>query len=35
MLAALNREQDLEPLRVIRRLVELDRELGRGHSLGR
>jgi hypothetical protein len=35
MLAALNREQDHEPLRILRRLVELDRELGRGHSLGR
>ena len=35
MLAALNREQDHEPLRMLRRLVELDRELGRGHSLGR
>jgi hypothetical protein len=35
MLAALDREQDREALRVLRRLVELDRELSRGHSLGR
>ena len=35
MLAALNRPQDAEPLRVLRRLVELDRELNRGLSLGR
>ncbi len=30
MLAALGREQDLAPLRTLRRLAELDRELGRG-----
>lgn len=35
MLAALNRPQDLEPLHVLRRLVELDRELNRGLRLGR
>ena len=35
MLAALNREQDQETLRMLRRLVEIDRELGRGPSLGR
>ncbi len=30
MLAALGREQDLAPLRTLRRLAELERELGRG-----
>ena len=30
MLAALNREQDLEPLHTVRRLVELERSRGRG-----
>jgi hypothetical protein len=37
MLAALNREQDLEPLRTVRRLIELDRSRGlsRGLSIER
>ena len=30
MLAALGREQDLPPLRMLHRLIELERELGRG-----
>lgn len=33
MLAALGREQDLAPLRTLRRLAELERELGRGLEL--
>jgi hypothetical protein len=35
MLAALSREQDLEPLRTLHRLVELERELSRGLSIER
>jgi len=35
MLAALNREQDLVPLRTLRRLIELERELSRGLSIDR
>lgn len=35
MLAALDREQDLVPLRTLRRLAELERELGRGRSIER
>ena len=35
MLAALNREQDLETLRRVRRLIELDRARSRGWSLER
>ena len=35
MLAALDREQDLEPLRTLRRLIELERELSRGLSIER
>jgi hypothetical protein len=35
MLAALSREQDLAPLRTLRRLAELERELGRGRSIER
>lgn len=35
MLAALNREQDLEPLRTIRRLIELERGRSRGLSIER
>ena len=34
MLAALNREQDLEPLHTVRRLVELELERSRGRSRG-
>jgi hypothetical protein len=32
MLAALNREQDLEPLQTVRRLIELDHGRSRGIS---
>jgi hypothetical protein len=35
MLAATSRQQDLEPLHTIRRLVELDRERSRGRSIER
>lgn len=35
MLAALDREQDLDPLRTLRRLVELERELSRGLRIER
>ena len=35
MLAALNREQDLEPLQTVRRLVELERVRSRGRSIER
>jgi hypothetical protein len=35
MLGALNRDEDLPTLLRLRRLIELDRELGRGLSLGR
>ena len=35
MLAALNREQDLEPLHTVRRLVELELERSRGRSIER
>ena len=35
MLAALNRAQDLVPLRTLRRLVEVERELSRGLSVER
>jgi hypothetical protein len=35
MLATLSREQDLAPLRTLRRLAELERELGRGRSIER
>jgi hypothetical protein len=35
MLAALNREQDLSPLRTLRRLVELERQVSRGLSIER
>ena len=35
MLAALSREQDVEPLRTLRRLVELERELSRGLGVER
>ena len=34
MLAALDREQDLEPLRTLRRLIELERSRNRGRSRG-
>ena len=34
MLAALNREQDQTPLRILRRLIELEHELRRGPSRG-
>ena len=35
MLAAMDRQQDLEPLHTIRRLVELERERSRGRSIER
>jgi hypothetical protein len=35
MLAALDREQDREPLYTLRHLIELERELTRGRSLER
>src|SRR5262249_19524242 len=35
MLAALNREQDRPPLRRLRRLIELERELGRSRGIER
>jgi hypothetical protein len=35
MLAALDREQDREPLRTLRRLIELERELHRGRGIDR
>jgi hypothetical protein len=35
MLAALDREQDLEPLRTVRRLIELERGRSRGLSIER
>jgi len=35
MLAAMDRQQDLEPLHTVRRLVELDRERSRGRSIER
>ena len=35
MLAALNREQDREPLLTLRRLIELERELHRGRGIER
>jgi hypothetical protein len=35
MLAALHREQDLAPLRTMRRLIELQHELSRGRSIER
>jgi hypothetical protein len=35
MLAALNREQDREPLLTVRRLIELERELSRGRIIER
>jgi hypothetical protein len=35
MLAALDREQDLEPLRTLRRLIELERSRSRGLSIER
>jgi hypothetical protein len=35
MLAALDREQDREPLQTMRRIIELDRSRHRGLSLGR
>ena len=34
MLAALDREQDLEPLQTLRRLIELELERSRGRSRG-
>jgi hypothetical protein len=34
MLGALDREQDLEPLRTVRRLIELERSRNRSHSRG-
>ena len=35
MLAALDREQDREPLRTLHRLVEIERELSRGRTIER
>ena len=35
MLAALNRDQDIAPLRTVRRLIELEREVSRGFGLER